>query len=64
MAMLSHWQQCIASLYQQYLLKNQCLLYPKSLPDTPALEETKQPGFLKRKIRARNSCSVRYGFTI
>ena len=23
--------------------KNQCLLYPKSLPDTPALEETKWP---------------------
>ena len=34
-------------MYSQFInnisLKNQCLLYPKSLSDTPALEETKLP---------------------
>ena len=34
-------------MYSQFVnnisWKNQCLLYPKSLSDTPALEETKLP---------------------
>ena len=42
MELLSHWQQYIASL-STISGKNQCLLHPKSLPDIPALEETKLP---------------------